>query len=93
MATNSGFRREVNLMYQQHCRHGEQGAIPFRTGRFYCVENAWWYAIRRGPDQGPYPTKAAAKQSLIEFLNDQFAFEKYLQQDKIKLTAPYSKPD
>ncbi len=67
-------------MYQQHTRHGEDGAVPFRTGRFYCVGNDWWFAIRRGPDQGPYPTKAAAKQSLIAFLNDQFAFEKYLKQ-------------
>lgn len=72
-------------MYQQYSRLGEQGAIPFRTGRFYCVQNEWWFAIRRGPDQGPYPTKAAAKQSLIEFLNDQFAFEKHLQQNKILL--------
>ena len=74
-------------MYQQYGRHGEQGAVPFRTGRFYCVENVWWYAIRRGPDQGPYPTKSAAKQSLIEFLNDQFTFEKYLEQDKIAVKA------
>lgn len=59
-------------MFQQHSRHGEQGAVPFRSGRFYCVENEWWFAIRRGPDRGPFPTKAAAKQSLIEFLNDQF---------------------
>ena len=72
-------------MYQQSGRHGEQGAVPFRTGRFYCVGNEWWYAIRRGPDQGPYPTKAAAKQSLIEFLNDQFQFEKHLQQEKFVL--------
>lgn len=78
-------------MYQQHSRHGEQGAVPFRTGRFYCVENEWWYAIRRGPDQGPYPTKAAAKQSLIEFLNDQFTFEKQLQQDRILLNVLNSK--
>jgi hypothetical protein len=78
-------------MYQQSGRHGEEGAVPFRTGRFYCVENMWWFAIRRGPDQGPYPTKAAAKQSLIEFLNDQFTFEKYLQQDKILLNVPSRK--
>jgi len=63
-------------MYQLLSRHGEQGAVPFRTGRFYCVDNEWWFAIRRGPDQGPYPTKAAAKLSLIEFLNDQLVFAK-----------------
>lgn len=67
-------------MYQQQIRQGEQGAVPFRTGRFYCVGSEWWFAIRRGPDQGPYPTKLAAKQSLIEYLSDQFSFEKFLQQ-------------
>jgi hypothetical protein len=72
-------------MYQQTIRHGEQGSVPFRSGRFYCVGNEWWFAIRRGPDQGPYSSKAAAKVSLIEYLNDQFAFEKYLDQECIRL--------
>jgi len=67
-------------MYQQNNRYGEQGTVQFRSGRFYCIDNEWWFAIRRGPDQGPYPSRAAARQSLIDFLNDQFAFEKYLQQ-------------
>jgi len=69
-------------MYKQRNRHEEKGAIPFRTGRFYCVDNEWWFAIRRGPDQGPYETKVSAKQSLIAYLNDQFTFEKHLQRDR-----------
>ncbi|MBI1424024.1 MAG: hypothetical protein GC149_11200 [Gammaproteobacteria bacterium] len=79
-------------MDQNLSRHGEQGTAPFRTGRFYCIENEWWFAIRRGPDQGPYPTKAAAKLSLIEFLNDQFTFEKYLQQNKSPYTLSDAEP-
>lgn len=71
-------------------RYNENGAIPFRTGRFYSVENKWWFAIRRGPDQGPYATKSAAKQALIEFLNDQFEFDKFLQSD-LKLIRAGSK--
>ena len=66
---------------QQVRRYGEARTIPFRTGRFYSVDNDWWFAIRRGPTQGPYQTKSTAKQALIEFLNDQFAFEKILYQD------------
>jgi Domain of unknown function (DUF6316) len=62
-------------------RYGEAGAVPFRTGRFYCVDGEWWFAIRRGPDQGPYVTKPSAKRGLIEFLNDQFSFERFLQRD------------
>ena len=69
-------------MHQQKNRYEEKGAIPFRTGRFYSVGNEWWFAIRRGPDQGPYETKSAAKQALVEYLNDQFKFEKHLQRDR-----------
>lgn len=72
-------------MNEQRNRHNEMGAIPFRTGRFYSVKNEWWFAIRRGPDQGPYLSKASAKQALIEYLNDQFEFEKHLQQNKQNL--------
>ena len=72
-------------MYQLHSRHGEKGAVPFRSARFYTVESEWWFAIRRGPDQGPYPTRAAARQGLIEYLNDQFAFERQLLKDRQSL--------
>jgi Domain of unknown function (DUF6316) len=61
-------------------RYKETGSVPFRTGRFYIVDGAWWFGIRRGPDLGPYISKLAAKQGLIEFLNDQFEFEKFLDQ-------------
>lgn len=66
-------------------RHSESGSVPFRTGRFYSVENEWWFAIRRGADQGPYETRQKAKESLTDFLNDQFAFERCLQEDKALL--------
>ena len=72
-------------MYQQRSRHAEKGATPFRSGRFYSVDNEWWFAIRRGADQGPYRTKAVAKQGLIEYLNEQFAFEKNLKNDQVLL--------
>lgn len=78
-------------MYTQRNRHGERGAAPFRSGRYYAIDEQWWFAIRRGPDQGPYPTKAAAKQALVEYLNDQFAFEKHLQQDRVLLKSFISK--
>jgi hypothetical protein len=73
-------------MYEQRKRHGEAGSIPFRTGRYYTVENEWWFAIRRGPDQGPYASKPAAKQALIEYLHDQFEFEKHLQNGRLVLS-------
>jgi hypothetical protein len=72
-------------MYKQRNRHGELGAIPFRSGRYYSIENEWWFAIRRGPDQGPYVTKSAARQGLIEYINEQFAFEKQLKNERAML--------
>ncbi len=72
-------------MYKQRNRHGELSVIPFRSGRYYAIESEWWFAIRRGPDQGPYVTKSAARQGLIEYLNDQFAFEKQLKNERAML--------
>jgi len=74
-------------MHQHESRHGERGSIPYRTSRFYSVGHEWWFSIRRGPDQGPYPSKAAAKLSLIEFLNDQLAFEKHLAWERNRLRS------
>ena len=74
-------------MYKQRNRHSEHGAIPFRSGRYYSIDSEWWFAIRRGPDQGPYVTKSAAKQGLIEYINDQFVFEKQLKQEGIMLKS------
>jgi len=78
-------------MYQLRSRYGENGAVPFRSVRFYTIGNEWWFAIRRGPDQGPYPTRASARQALIEYLNDQFAFERQLQQEREQMNARQSR--
>lgn len=72
-------------MYHSRNRYGEAGAVPFRSGRFYHTDNSWWFAIRRGPDQGPYQDKPSARQALIDFLNDQFNFEKHLRNDRALL--------
>jgi len=71
------------MMYQQRSRYNEKGAIPFRSGRFYSVDSEWWFGTRRGLDQGPFTSKAVAKQALIKFINDQFNFEKHLEQDRV----------
>ena len=49
-------------------RRGETGAIPFRTGRIFSVNDAWFFAVREGADLGPYPNKQEAEAALIEFL-------------------------
>ncbi|TDY00614.1 DUF6316 family protein [Thiohalophilus thiocyanatoxydans] len=72
-------------MYQLRNRHGETGTVQPRIERFYNISDEWWFAIRRGPDQGPYPTRAASRKALIEYINDQIAFEKRMQQDYVQL--------
>lgn len=63
-------------MIMHENRFNESGReIPFRTGRFFQTNNAWWFAIRRGPDQGPYNTQESAKVALVEYLNDMFVLE------------------
>ena len=51
-------------------RQGESGGIPFRTGRFFCVDAAWYFACREGLDHGPYASKAEAQSALEDFLEN-----------------------
>lgn len=49
-------------------RNGEAGAIPFRTGRFFVVDNNWYFASREGMDKGPYSSRNEAEIALKAFL-------------------------
>ncbi len=49
-------------------RKGEQGDIPFRSDRFFCVGNKWYFSTREGFDSGPYANKERAEMSLNRFL-------------------------
>ncbi|MFO7602789.1 MAG: DUF6316 family protein [Gammaproteobacteria bacterium] len=51
-------------------RQGESGSIPFRTGRFFCVDAAWYFACREGLDHGPYYSKPEAETALRDFLQN-----------------------
>ncbi len=50
-------------------RHDEHGEIPFRSDRFFCVGNKWYFSTREGFDSGPYANKDRAKNSLDRFLS------------------------
>jgi len=60
-------------------RMSEAGNIPFRSDRFFCTEGEWFFAIRRGPDQGPYASKEEAREALKIFIEDQLSLERRLQ--------------
>ena len=49
-------------------RHNEQGGIPFRSDRYFCVGSKWYFSTREGFDSGPYADKGRAQNSLQRFL-------------------------
>jgi len=55
-------------MQQFAHRTGEIGEIPFRSNRFFCVGNQWYFSTREGFDSGPYANKTRAEESLQRFL-------------------------
>lgn len=57
-------------------RNREAGNIPFRSDRFFCIDGEWFFAIRRGPDQGPYASRDAAREALKRFIEDQLSVER-----------------
>lgn len=67
-------------------RKDETGTVPFRSGRFYSVGTQWFFAVRRGEDHGPYESKEKARDALVNYINDQLAFESLLEKNKIGLT-------
>ncbi len=49
----------------------KSGTPPFRSDRFYCEDGQWFFAIRRGPDQGPFASREAAEAALETFLAEE----------------------
>jgi hypothetical protein len=67
--------------YNPH-RLNEDKAALYRSDRFYCVNDEWYFAIRRGPDQGPYSSKEAAQAALKKFIAEELAQERRLQAER-----------
>lgn len=51
-------------------RKGENGSVPYRTGRFFTADSMWYFASREGVDHGPYPNKSTATTALSRHLDD-----------------------
>jgi len=51
-------------------RNGELGAVPLRSGRFYYVDNNWYFACREGRDRGPFDNKCAAETALSRYIRE-----------------------
>lgn len=51
-------------------RDGEDNEPHFRSGRFYSIDNEWYFSVREKQDQGPFPTKEFAEEQLRLYLLD-----------------------
>lgn len=56
-------------MTAQVHRNGESGEIPFRSDRFFCAGNKWYFSTREGFDSGPYASRDRAEASLNRFIS------------------------
>jgi len=50
-------------------RKGEVGSLPYRTGRFYCVDSHWYFSTREGVEQGPFNTRDKAQLACSNYIN------------------------
>jgi hypothetical protein len=57
-------------------RMSESGSVPFRSDRIFCIKDEWFFAVRRGPDHGPFASQEEAQQALVAFIKEQLALEK-----------------
>ena len=60
-------------------RQNEDKIALNRNERFYCMNDEWFFAIRRGPDQGPYPSRDVAQAALKKFIAEELAIERRLE--------------
>lgn len=69
MCTKLGVTREITKMNVYSNRKGEDGNVPFRSDRFFCAGNRWYFSTREGFDSGPYASKERAEASLERFIS------------------------
>ena len=50
-------------------RKGESVHIPYRTGRYFCVDSAWYFATREGLTHGPFTTREKAIYSCQTYIH------------------------
>lgn len=72
----------LNMNTYNPNRLNENNTAPYRSDRFYCDNDEWYFAIRRGPDQGPYPSKEAAQSALKKFIAEELALERRLEVER-----------
>ncbi len=49
-------------------RRGEKGAVPFRSGRLFRIDNEWYFATREVAHVGPYGSREEAEVAMAAFV-------------------------
>ena len=49
-------------------RKSETGPVPYRTGRFFCVDSRWYFSTREGIEHGPFDTREKAQQACSNYI-------------------------
>lgn len=55
-------------------RDGELGVVPLRSGRFYYIEQNWYFFCREGRDQGPFKSREIAESALNNYIEQRTQF-------------------
>ena len=55
-------------------RRGENGSVPFRSGRFFNIDSLWYFACREG-DHGPFANRKDAEAALALYVRDINTFD------------------
>ena len=59
-----------------HRFEDESEQTPARTERFYELDGQWYFAVRKGPDRGPFASKEEARAALRTYIVERLAEEK-----------------
>ncbi|WP_369602885.1 DUF6316 family protein [Hahella sp. SMD15-11] len=49
-------------------REGEEGPVPFRSDRFFCVAGKWHFTTREGVEIGPFSSRERAQEGLKAYI-------------------------
>ncbi len=49
-------------------RRGEKGAVPFRSGRLFRIDDQWYFATREVAHVGPYGSRDEAEVAMAAFV-------------------------
>lgn len=72
-------------------RKGESDPVPYRTGRFFVVDSAWYFTTREGLDHGPFPIREQAEKGCQTYIQVCLQVEDRLSHSGLNAQAPQAR--